>query len=88
MNAPRSRDLANAEVIPRLPDFFDRDRGAPIPTDLIGATIVRFGAAPQVCGLEGGGLIIDYIPKGDKTERRIVLSFNELGMWVEERFPD
>ena len=82
MRRAPSRDLASATVIPRLPDFFDRMRGAPIPVDLIGATVNAFGAAPPECDLEGGGLIIDYTPAESAESKRLVLAFNELGMWT------
>jgi hypothetical protein len=92
MSAPRRdyrvklppRNLSEATVIPRLPDRRDPSRrGDPFPPDLIGATVVGFGAAPPECDLEGGGLIIDYMPKGKADPKRLVLAFNELGMWVE-----
>jgi hypothetical protein len=89
MSAPRrnqakARDLSSASVIPRLPDWRDSARrGDTFPPDIIGATIIHFGAAPTECGLEGGGLIIDYVPHGDSESKRLVLAFNELGMWVE-----
>jgi hypothetical protein len=83
MSAPR-RDLSAAAVIPRLPDAFDSARrGDAIPPDIIGATILSFGAAPSELHLEGGGLIVDYIPKGATEANRLVLAFNDCGMWIE-----
>jgi len=83
MSAPLHH-LLRAEVIPRLPDWRDAARyGAPIPTDIVGATIVSFGAAPPECDLEGGGLIIDYLPIGATERKRLILAFTELGMWAE-----
>jgi hypothetical protein len=77
------RDLSRARVIPRLPDCIDSARkGDAFPSDIIGATILRFGAAPPDCDLEGGGLIIDYVPEGQADAKRLALAFNELGMWV------
>ncbi len=76
-----SRNLANATILPKLPDYFDRARGESIPPDLLGATIIEFGSAPKESDLEGGGLIIDYIPRDQTKKRRLVLAFNELGMW-------
>jgi hypothetical protein len=58
-------------------------RGAVFPVDIIDAKIVRFGAPVPSCDIEGGGLIIDYIPEGQANEKRLVLAFNECGMWVE-----
>lgn len=92
MSAPRRgskvilppRDLLGASVIPRLPARRDPAvRGDALPEDIIGAIIVRFGAAPPECDLEGGGLIVDYIPKEATEPKRLVLAFNELGMWIE-----
>jgi hypothetical protein len=77
------RNLSEATVLPRLPDRLDPRRGDVVPPDLIGATIVAFGAAAPECDLEGGGLIIDYVPAGEAIPKRIVLAFTELGMWVE-----
>lgn len=51
---------------------------------LRGARIVQIGGAAEH-GVDGGGLIIDYISDGDK--RRVVFAFNELGMWVEYEGP-
>jgi hypothetical protein len=78
------RNLSATKVIPRLPDRIDPSRrGDVFPPDLIGATIVGFGAASPELGIEGGGLIIDYLPDGQTLPKRLVLGFTELGMWVE-----
>jgi hypothetical protein len=77
-----TRDLANAKVIPRLPNWRDPQNGHAFPADLIGAKIINFGAAPKEADIEGG-LIIDYIPDGGGTIKRIVFGFNDLAMWVE-----
>jgi hypothetical protein len=80
----KTRDFLSASVIPRLPDCRDSARaGDAFPPDIIGAKILRFGAAPPECELEGGGLIIDYIPLDESEPKRLVLAFNELGMWIE-----
>ncbi len=51
---------------------------------LIGATILRIGTtSPGV--FEGGGLIIDYVPRGITECYRLVLAFSERGMWVEHQ---
>ena len=64
MSAPRrgykvklpARNLSEIRVIPRLPDRLDpAKRGNTFPADLIGATIVKIGAAPPELDLEGGG---------------------------------
>jgi hypothetical protein len=48
---------------------------------MTGATIVRIGA-PEEDGIEGGGLVIDYIPSGETSVYRVVFAFNDSGMWV------
>jgi hypothetical protein len=73
--------LLNLEVMPFLPDLFKK--GEPVPADLIGAKIVAFGSAPRGAGIEGGGLIVDYVPLGTEDISRVVFSFTEVGMWTE-----
>lgn len=82
-----SAPLSSAQVIPRLPDWRDpAGAGEHVPTDLVGATILCFGAAPPECGIEGGGLVIDY-RSAEGVVRRLVLAFNELGMWIIQDCP-
>jgi hypothetical protein len=50
---------------------------------LRGAKIVACGAPVDPAAVEGGGLIIDFIPDGSDTVRRVVFAFTELGMWIE-----
>src|SRR5437763_7986972 len=73
-----------AAVIPRWPNFFDHRRGELVPVDLTGATIVAIRTT-DVYGRdrpEGGGLVIDYMPRGASDVRRIVLAFTEAGIGV------
>lgn len=85
MSGPR-RNLLSARIIPKLPDAINSEqRGELFPPDLDGSKIVNFDAAPPEYRLEGGGLIIDYIPDGSVETKRIVLGFNELGMWIQQR---
>jgi len=66
----------------KMPWVHRRGPGEMLPRHLIGARILRFGAAPAKAGLEGGGLVIDYIPGGGRRGLlRVVLEFNERGMW-------
>jgi hypothetical protein len=80
--------LACAQIIPRLPHAFRPQDGKRIPRGLVGATIVRFGTvANEVseasnASLEGGGLLIDYIPRGETVPRRVAMAFNDVAMWV------
>ena len=51
--------------------------------------MLRFGtiAWDELRGLttpiEAAGLVIDYMPRGATSPRRVALGFNEQGMWVE-----
>ena len=74
--------MTGRSLIPKWPDRFDPNRGQPIPGELIGSTIVAIGTTEE--RIEGGGLFIDYRLKGSKEVRRLVLAFNELGMWVHQ----
>jgi hypothetical protein len=80
--------VAAAEVIPRLPDCFGHERGDELPNGLVGGRVVRFGTfksgVSNVSGsrLEGGGLVIDYVPESSIDTHRAAFGFNELGMWV------
>lgn len=76
-------DLSRAEVLPSLPDLFRPATGQLVPDDIAGSVVVRIGGLPQGSRVEGGGLVIDYVPAGTTAERRVVFGFNELGMWVE-----
>jgi hypothetical protein len=53
---------------------------------MAGATIVRIGSVNDA-GIEGGGLLVDYIPAGQTQIRRVVFAFNELGLWLEWEGP-
>jgi hypothetical protein len=53
------------------------------PGDMIGATILEIGQ-PADLKLEGGGLSILYMPRGQQNPKRIDLEFTELGMWIHE----
>lgn len=68
----------------RWPDYFDSVRGESIPADLIGATIVDIGTPEdRTDAAEGGGLVIDYRPARSSEVKRVLLAFNDCGMWQE-----
>jgi hypothetical protein len=69
--------------IPRLPHSFNPNEGAEVPPDLIGATIVDVGTTNE--RIEGGGLVLDYRPENKDRICRLILAFNELGMWVHRK---
>ena len=70
-------------LIPRLPDSFNSNRGAEVPPDLVGATIVAIGTTGE--RIEGGGLALDYRPEKKQQICRLILAFNELGMWIHQQ---
>jgi hypothetical protein len=75
-------DYRNLELLPKLPHYFRPHDGEEIPSDLVGATIIRIGTPAEAGLIEGGGLVIDYRPEGSTEVRRVVFGFNELAMWV------
>jgi hypothetical protein len=79
----RASDLwLGLPVIAALPDSLHPPVEAhSIFLRLAGARIVRIGT-PVGESLEGGGLVLDYVLEGDDTQHRLVMAFNELGMWV------
>jgi hypothetical protein len=77
--------LRDARIVKKLPDIFGRRQ--PIPKDLVGATILRFGTYQDGSLVEGGGLVIDFQPAGADETHRLVLAFNDTAMWVAAEFP-
>jgi hypothetical protein len=73
--------LARSEVLECLPCFFGRDKADPMPVDLAGAVIVKFGMLAEA-DVEGG-LVLDYRERNSDVVKRLVFGFNELAMWVE-----
>lgn len=75
--------LSGIRLIPQLPvsTEYRQASAQPIPEGLVGSKIVAIGQCDLDYGAEGGGLIIDFIPSGSKDVRRVVLEFNECGMW-------
>jgi hypothetical protein len=71
------------ELIERLPDYFHPDQGKDIPRTLLGARILRIGTLAERNNVAGGGLVIDFQQAGDRSVRRIIFGFSELGMWVD-----
>ncbi len=71
-----------ANVLPRLNKHeSDYPSEQSPPKDLINATIVRMGQLDMEY-IEGG-LCIDYIPESNDIVKRLVLGYNELGIWVQ-----
>jgi len=73
--------LRQLHVIEALPASSGAHRGEEqVFQRLRGSRISRIGA-PSIGGIEGGGLVIDYVRNG--THGRVVFGFNENGMWIE-----
>jgi hypothetical protein len=80
-------EIGDQSPIPVLPSIYGPDRGEPLPRGIEGATILKIGMLPLKDGrrqAEGGGLVIEYLPRGESRSIRAVLAFTELGMWVDE----
>jgi hypothetical protein len=81
-------DFSALTVVGRLPNWRGASNGRSLPDGLNGATIVRFGTiSADECNLctprpQGGGLVIDYVPRGSDAITRVVLSFDETEMWT------
>jgi hypothetical protein len=87
-------ELEKMNPTPFLGDSFGHTR-IPVPEGIVGSSILGFGAVPRIeefcprCrtmhtySIEGGGLVIDYLPEGHTDPVRLVLAFNDLGMWIE-----
>lgn len=74
-------DCGSLRVEAALPCGPTRSEPCAVFAALKGATILAIGA-PEGADLEGGGLVIDY-GFADGVAKRLVLAFNEAGMWVE-----
>jgi hypothetical protein len=76
------------KFLPKLPDSFYPENGDDVPRQLIGAKIVFWGTIAEPMAADGGGLVIEFIPEGGTTKKRIVFAFNERGMWIDEKRSD
>lgn len=81
----RTSRLGIAPVLPKFPHLFDRNES--VPADLVGATIVQVGTYKDGSLVEGGGLVIDYIPVGESQTMRLSLALNDLAMWIVYHHP-
>lgn len=79
--AERKAYLRSAKVHRKLPHRLHR--GGRLPRGLVGAKIISLRALDDAGQVEGGGLVIEYLPVGSRQARRAVFGFNEIGMWVE-----
>jgi hypothetical protein len=76
--------LRSNRISRRLPSIFNRRK--PLPEGIVGATVVAIGTPHDPRLVEGGGLIIDYLPKGATLVRRVVLAADETAMWPVAQF--
>ena len=75
-------DYASISIVQLLPNSRDATDGDQLPRQLIGARIVNFGTGHV--DVEGGGLIIDYVPaEAASRVERVVFAFNGHGMWIK-----
>jgi hypothetical protein len=73
------KTLGEAKIVGRLPTTGGCDS---VPSGLIGAVIASIGTLKDQSAVEGGGLVIDFIPAGKSEVERVVFAFNEMGMWI------
>jgi hypothetical protein len=80
--------VAGAEIIPRLAPSHGPEDGDAIPDDIVGAQILGFGTIAwdlleEVSSpIEAAGLVVDYLPHGSDSPRRVSFGASELGVWV------
>jgi hypothetical protein len=76
------QDYRSAKIIEAFPRALCRREGErdDLLRHMAGATIIRIGSIEDT-DLEGGGLVIDYKPRGISDTLRVVFAFNELGLW-------
>jgi hypothetical protein len=53
------------------------------PTILAIGTIASQAFPDWASPVESAGLVIEYMPSGSTSARRVAFGFSELGMWVE-----
>lgn len=78
-------DFSKLQIARELPPAGDyTDRASDLFEAMVGARIVDIGAPfGGDRRIEGGGLVVEFIPAGDTAKRRVVFGFNEGGMWIE-----
>jgi hypothetical protein len=72
-----SKQLEIEKIMPVLPHRFHEKQA--IPLELVGATIVAIGII-EAHDMDDN-LVIEYKPIGSEKTKRIVLGFDETGMW-------
>jgi hypothetical protein len=77
-----SQDYRSAEIIESFPRALGRREWErdDLLRHMAGAIIIRIGSIEDA-DLEGGGLVVDYKPRGANGTVRVVFAFNELGLW-------
>jgi hypothetical protein len=73
--------IVAAKIKPIFPHYFDRNEE--VPDELIGATIIAIGMADVADSNKlREELMIDYRPSGSTQTIRLMLSYDDTGMWV------
>ena len=72
----------NAKILNRFNDGPSSDKDE-VPEDLYNSKIINIGkiSLPDDKRVEGG-LCIDYIPQNSDEIKRLLLGYNDLGMWI------
>lgn len=66
-------------VIPRFPALFGD--GERVPGDLVGSKIIAIGVTNNQ--QESGEFMIQYLPANGSFIKRLLVLFNERGMWLD-----
>jgi hypothetical protein len=80
--------IRDASIIPMLAPSSGVGDGEPIPDGIIGARILGFGTIDQrtlpswMSPVETAALVIDYLPSGATSARRVAFGASELAIWV------
>lgn len=85
IDAGLAEAFRSAKPSDKMPALFRPADAEAVPLELTNARLLAFGAAPSELCLEGGGLILDFLPVGEETAQRLVLAFNDEGMWAVYR---
>jgi hypothetical protein len=77
----RDRPISAIRILSQ--NLFACRRGGWSPKNKSTLTTFLVGASPPEANIEGGGLILDFIPKGGSAVKRIIFGFNDVALWVE-----
>lgn len=75
----KARDRVAFEIPNRFRKPFISEK---FPSEMEGAEIVNFGSPNSAGG--DMSLEVEYIPRGSKFKKRLLIGFNDIGMWIKQ----